>query len=564
MNFVDRLNGVAGNLGRKAPCRVATTGPITLAGLQVIDGVQLVDGDRVLVKNQSDKTENGIYDASTGNWSRSRDFNGNRDIVPGTDVLVVEGTANARIGFVVVGDAPIVIGSSEIDFEESAYGLPGSITNTKLADMPEATVKGRLPGLPTGSAQDLHMPMMCASDFTSLQDAIDEAASSGVPLIVNSEIEVSSTVTLKPNVDLIITGRGSVRWTGASGGKLFDTPSDGVLWHASLICDGGNIDMGNAGLGLHIRSAQFSKFDLLFSGTNQASTVVLLDGDTSGATWSITENKNCASNEFVRIMHSGYCGTILKLDGKPDAIVTLNNFGQIRAAFNYQDAIVLSGWSDTNQFGGLINVRLEADNLTAVVFDDIATVYQNDFFQFSVGAYGPYTGRRGAYFGNGTKHNTIQRFFVDGDLGANAVVAHPDVKSYYCKIHTLAALGERILEKGYSIDALRMNYSSVDGSVLIGDDAAISFRLLYTQGILIINSTNGDCPALVYASVAGSAACVKVAGSVYVEVTTGVLSGTTGTDNRMTISASTNGLVYIENRTGAAIRVSWAIVAGFM
>jgi CO/xanthine dehydrogenase Mo-binding subunit len=58
------LGGAKGSLAFKAPCRVATTAEITLSGFQTIDGVTLAADDanlRVLVKDQSDTTQNGVY-----------------------------------------------------------------------------------------------------------------------------------------------------------------------------------------------------------------------------------------------------------------------------------------------------------------------------------------------------------------------------------------------------------------------------------------------------------------------------------------------------------------------
>lgn len=67
----------------KFPVRVATTASLqntnpsltteTFSGLQTIDGVVLVDGDRVLVKNQTNEQYNGIYIASAGTWIRAKD-----------------------------------------------------------------------------------------------------------------------------------------------------------------------------------------------------------------------------------------------------------------------------------------------------------------------------------------------------------------------------------------------------------------------------------------------------------------------------------------------------------
>ena len=58
----------------KPPVDVATTANITLSGEQTIDGV-LTSGSRVLVKNQSTASQNGIYVSSSGAWSLAADFN---------------------------------------------------------------------------------------------------------------------------------------------------------------------------------------------------------------------------------------------------------------------------------------------------------------------------------------------------------------------------------------------------------------------------------------------------------------------------------------------------------
>lgn len=58
---------------QKLPVRVATTAPVQFSGLQTIDGVALVEGDRVLVKKQTDEQYNGIYIASAGAWLRAKD-----------------------------------------------------------------------------------------------------------------------------------------------------------------------------------------------------------------------------------------------------------------------------------------------------------------------------------------------------------------------------------------------------------------------------------------------------------------------------------------------------------
>jgi hypothetical protein len=120
--FTDRIGGVRSEFAIKAPVRVATTANISLAGFQTIDGVTLADGDpnlRVLVKDQTDQTQNGVYDVSSGNWTRSKDFDGNSDFVHGTRVSVTYGDVGQGQWIVATAD-PIVIGTSLISFEQAS------------------------------------------------------------------------------------------------------------------------------------------------------------------------------------------------------------------------------------------------------------------------------------------------------------------------------------------------------------------------------------------------------------------------------------------------------------
>ena len=111
----DRLDGLTTSVALKAPVKAATTANITLSGEQTIDGVSIVTGDRVLVKNQTDGTENGIYVADSAAWSRSKDFDGARDIVQGTRVFINSGTSYAGFEAQLTTASP-VIGTSSLSF----------------------------------------------------------------------------------------------------------------------------------------------------------------------------------------------------------------------------------------------------------------------------------------------------------------------------------------------------------------------------------------------------------------------------------------------------------------
>jgi hypothetical protein len=128
------LNGFA---FKTTPCRVATTENITLNGLQTIDELLISEDDSVLVWQQTDKTQNGIYLAKDGAWVRREDANTSLKLKAAT-VRVTEGTENADQQFTQIHE-DVIIGTNDIEFTKSGataafatlVGVPGD--NTALA-----------------------------------------------------------------------------------------------------------------------------------------------------------------------------------------------------------------------------------------------------------------------------------------------------------------------------------------------------------------------------------------------------------------------------------------------
>lgn len=102
-------------LSPKQSVRVATTGNITLFGVQTIDGKVLAAGDRVLVKNQTNAFDNGIYTVSAGAWPRATDMDVWAE-VPGVFVLVEEGQTQADTGWVCTSDQGGTLGTTGINW----------------------------------------------------------------------------------------------------------------------------------------------------------------------------------------------------------------------------------------------------------------------------------------------------------------------------------------------------------------------------------------------------------------------------------------------------------------
>jgi len=144
-NYVDNL--VAG-LRTRAVARVGSTANVIIASElengDTIDGVTLVTGDRVLLKNQSTASENGLYIVvASGAASRDPEFDIIEELA-GQLILVSEGSANADDLYLCTTDASATLGSSAISYTQVFPSSGGTVTSVAVADSgsSEFTVTG--------------------------------------------------------------------------------------------------------------------------------------------------------------------------------------------------------------------------------------------------------------------------------------------------------------------------------------------------------------------------------------------------------------------------------------
>ena len=110
----------------KDSVKVATTANITLSGTQTIDGVAVSADERVLVKNQSTASENGLYLCKASTWARTTDLAAGVDAA-GMFTFVEQGTTNADIGFVCTSNkGSAVVGSDNLAY--STFSSSGNVT----------------------------------------------------------------------------------------------------------------------------------------------------------------------------------------------------------------------------------------------------------------------------------------------------------------------------------------------------------------------------------------------------------------------------------------------------
>ena len=145
------VDAVKVGLDVKDSVRVTTTANIaSLSSTMTIDGVTVVAGDRVLVKDQTATADNGIYVVvSGGAWTRATDFDNSQEVTPGAFAFVEEGTVSADTGWVLTTNGAITVGTTGLSFTQ--FSGAGSILagtgltktgNTLAIDSTVATLAG--------------------------------------------------------------------------------------------------------------------------------------------------------------------------------------------------------------------------------------------------------------------------------------------------------------------------------------------------------------------------------------------------------------------------------------
>ena len=117
------VDSVSQGLDVKQSVRVSTTANIDLStdleASDVIDGVTLVAGNRVLVKHQTSGADNGLYVVqSSGAAVRADDANVSSEVTAGFFTFVEEGTLYGNTGWVLTTDNPITLGSTALTFTQ--------------------------------------------------------------------------------------------------------------------------------------------------------------------------------------------------------------------------------------------------------------------------------------------------------------------------------------------------------------------------------------------------------------------------------------------------------------
>jgi hypothetical protein len=119
------VDNTAQGLDTKASVLTATTANITLSGTQTVNGVALVAGNRVLVKDQTLAQNNGIYIVNASTWTRAPDADTYDELISAY-VFVEQGTTLSDTGWVCTVDAGGTLGTTPITWTQ--FSGAGSFT----------------------------------------------------------------------------------------------------------------------------------------------------------------------------------------------------------------------------------------------------------------------------------------------------------------------------------------------------------------------------------------------------------------------------------------------------
>ena len=361
------VDATSQGLSFKQPVLVTTTGNITLSGTQTIDGIAVSVGDRVLVKNQTTQSQNGIYIVASGAWSRSPDAN-TWDELLAAYLFVLEGTTWA--------------GSSWVD-----TNVPGGtlgVTSVTFVQFSNNATYTAGTGLTLTGFQFSITPVGTAGTYGS---------ASNVPVLTTNASGQVSSVTNTP----IAIGASQVT-SGTFASSLLSGSYTGITGVGTLTAgtwNGSTIGVAYGGTGANTFTAGYLKA----SGTSPFSTVSSIpSSDITGLGTMSTQNANAVNITGGTIALT----TPLAVSSGGSGATTLTGYliGNGTGAFTASTTIPTTALSGTISNAQLANSSITI-NGSSISLGGSATITANTTNALTIG-----TGLSGTSF-NGSAAVTI-------------------------------------------------------------------------------------------------------------------------------------------------------------
>lgn len=203
------VDGLVAGLKWKASVVAATTGAGTLASSfangSTVDGVTLATGDRILIKDQSTGSENGIYVvAASGAPTRATDADAGAELVNAA-VFIEQGTANADKAFVCTNNS-ITLGSTSVVFTNFAASTGALLATNNLSDV----------GSASSARSNLGLGALATKSATATGDIDNDAVTFAKMQNVASDRLIGRDTTSSGDPEELTVG-GGIEFTGSGG-----------------------------------------------------------------------------------------------------------------------------------------------------------------------------------------------------------------------------------------------------------------------------------------------------------------------------------------------------------
>lgn len=291
--YVDKAVWANSSITWKTPVKMATTTNISLSGLIVVDGVTTQSGDRILVKNQTNATQNGIYIANSGLWSRSSDANNASNLINGTVVYVLQGATQSTQCYVLSNVGIVTVGTSNLIFtlfnNNQNVVLTGDVSGTGTTLIPVTlSATGVAAGTYTSVTVDSKGRVTHGTIPTSLAgyNITDGVHISGDTmtgyLTLVSDPVLDSHAATKHYVDQKTSGPGVIAGGGLS--LVGSTMSVNTASSSRIVVNSTNIDLATTGVtaGTY-NSVTVDVYGRVTNASTVGNSLITLSGDAAGS-----------------------------------------------------------------------------------------------------------------------------------------------------------------------------------------------------------------------------------------------------------------------------------------
>ena len=308
----------SGNNAIKTQVRATTTGVNNILHPvwgDVFDGVTVVEGDRILIKDQTTQADNGIYVvgpviATVFTATRASDFDNDAEVKGGVLVAIEEGTVHGDQVWMLTTNNPITVGTTALTFANIATSLGddlGNHTATEALKMGafgiENTSEIEFLGNPSNqlriTARDTSTPdgtfdrLEYHADNLGAHDFYVDAVNTTTPRFGITETSIESNVKFDMNLNEIDFDDISTPSTDAARAKIYAKLDGGVIKTYTLWSDGTEKELGGAGGGASVLNdltdvtltGTINREHLEYNGTVWVNTGIFSQNNNSAIRW---------------------------------------------------------------------------------------------------------------------------------------------------------------------------------------------------------------------------------------------------------------------------------------